>query len=195
MSKYLTNPSPEHQKAIEHLIDYLTSTRSYALRFGPAVTDIALQAYGDASFGNNEDRTSTSGYGVQLFGNTIDWRTHKQDRVTSSTTEAELYAMEYAARELMWWKRLLGQISITLGDISMLTGDNLQTVKLLTADTPQLTTRLRHVDITHHWLRQGFKQQDFDINWVSTNHMLADGLHKSLTSSEARRLDQKGWYH
>ena len=36
--------------------------------------------------------------------------------------------------------------------------DNLQTIRLLTKETSQLNTKLRHIDIHNHWLRQEIQE-------------------------------------
>jgi hypothetical protein len=56
-----------------------------------------------------------------------------------------------------------------------------QTVGLLTKIDPELKTRLRHVDIHHHWLRQEVSAGNVNITWKPTNEMPADGLTKALS--------------
>lgn len=58
--------------------------------------------------------------------------------------------------------------------------DNKQTVDLLVKEDPQLRTKLRHVDIHHHWLRQEVQNGRVLVEWVPTNKMVADGLTKLL---------------
>lgn len=43
-----------------------------------------------------------------------------------------------------------------------------------------IQTRLRHVDIHNHWLRQATRNGDIKIRWVATADMIADGLTKPL---------------
>ena len=47
----------------------------------------------------------------------------------------------------------------------------------------KLQTKLRHVDIYSHWLRQKVQRQSIHIRWVPTKEMIADGLTKALTSA------------
>jgi hypothetical protein len=55
----------------------------------------------DAAFTDNvATRYSTEGYYFQLFGGPIDWRSAKQKIVTTSTIEAELYALSHTAQQL-----------------------------------------------------------------------------------------------
>ena len=45
----------------------------------------------------------------------------------------------------------------------------------------KLQTKLRHVDIHSHWLRQEVQRQTIHTRWVPTKRMIADGLTKALT--------------
>jgi len=47
-------------------------------------------------------------------------------------------------------------------------------------DSPKLVTKLKHIDIHQYWLRQEVANGNINIEWVSTNDMVADGLTKGL---------------
>ena len=118
---------------------------------------------------------------VKLFSRAINWKSTKQKTVTTSGTAAELLALTYAAKEIYWWRRLFSRVFFQLDHPVSVDCDNQQTIRLLTKDSPQLTTRLRHIDIHQHWLRQEVQQSRLQINWVPTTDMPADGLTKGLT--------------
>ena len=72
-----------------------------------------------------------------------------------SSTEAELLALSHASKEVIWWKRFFNgikQLDINK-DIAVLC-DNRQTIHPLTAETSQVNTKLKQIDIHGHWLRQ-----------------------------------------
>ena len=50
----------------------------------------------------------------------------------------------------------------------------------MTKNLLKLTTKLRHVDIHKHWLRQEVQEKRLRINWVPTAEMPADSLTKTL---------------
>jgi len=116
----------------------------------------------------------------KLFGGPIDWHSTKQKTVTTSSTEAELLALSHAAKETIWWNRLFKEIELDPGHQPSIDCDNKQTIRLLTTDNPQLTTKLRHVDIHNHWLRQEVQRGNIHINWIPSAQMPADGLTKAL---------------
>jgi len=41
-------------------------------------------------------------------------------------------------------------------------------------------TKLKHVDILHHWLCEQVQAKKITVSWVPTNQMVADGLTKAL---------------
>ena len=47
-------------------------------------------------------------------------------------------------------------------------------------ETPKLVTKLKHIDIHQHWLRQETEKGTLKVEWISTNDMPADGFTKAL---------------
>ena len=82
--------------------------------------------------------------------------------MTCLTTEAELLSLSIAAVEIIWWQRFFKAIGLNLERDFTLLCDNIQTIRLLRQDTPKLDTKLRHIDVHQHWLRQ--EVQDKKIN-------------------------------
>ena len=54
--------------------------------------------------------------------------------------------------------------------------DNRQTISLIIKEEPPFSTRLRHVDIHRHWLRQEAQEKRAQFAWVPITSMAADGL-------------------
>ena len=64
--------------------------------------------------------------------------------------------------------------------------DNTQTIQLLVDESTKLQTKLRHVDIHSHWLRQEVLRGSIAVRWVPTKRIMADGLTKALTHANHR---------
>jgi hypothetical protein len=185
LAQYSVNPSHEHTKLANRAVTYLGKTRFLALQYGPTTpatgpSSIELEVTSDAAFADNADRKSTGGYLIKLFGGPIDWKSGKQPTVSTSTTEAELNALELVAREVQYWQRIFRDISLVLGHQISIGCDNMQTVRLVTSTAPRLVTRLRHVDIKQHWLRQEIQAGRLRVHYVPTAQMPADGFTKAL---------------
>ncbi|KID93530.1 reverse transcriptase, partial [Metarhizium majus ARSEF 297] len=186
LARHNLNPSDAHHRAADRVVQYLYSTRSFALRLGtnnqhrnrPVETFIGSS---DASFADNtEDRKSSQGYVLRLYGGPIAWKASKQTTVTTSSTEAELVAASEAAKEMIAAGRLLNSLRIKLDEPLHLEIDNKQTIRLLVEGSAKLTTQLRHVDIYQHWLRQQVQSSRIKVQWVESKDMVADGMTKAL---------------
>lgn len=54
-------------------------------------------------------------------------------------------------------------------------------MRLIENKQPRLQTKLRHVDIHHHWLRQEHQKGKLNLEWVDSKSQQADGFTKPLT--------------
>ncbi|KAI9035026.1 reverse transcriptase, partial [Aspergillus affinis] len=63
-----------------------------------------------------------------------------------------------------------------------------QTVRILQSEDSSLPTRLRHIDIHQHWLRQEVQNGQIAVEWVATANMPADGLTKILPIQKHRNF-------
>jgi hypothetical protein len=151
-------PGPQHHQAAIRVIEYLLDTVTHALKLGGEDT---MAMWSDASFVDNSiDRRSSQAYVMKLFGGTTGWQANKQDTVTTSTTEADLLALAQATQEALFARRLVSEIGVTLDDDAVqLWCDNTQTIGLVTKEIATLQTKLRHVDMHNHWLREVAKGQ------------------------------------
>jgi len=110
----------------------------------------------------------------------IDWKSHLQHTVGTSTTEVELTAVADCCVDFIWWLRLFRQLELDLDSEPYIKCDNLQPVGLLTKANAKLETKLRYVDIKQHWVRQEVEARNVSVRWVQTTQMPADGLTKAL---------------
>jgi hypothetical protein len=77
-------------------------------------------------------------------------------------------------------QRFFKDIKLDLGQIWTIFCDNQQTIRLITGENERITSKLRHVDIQNMWLRQENSKGVFQVTYLATNNMPADGLTKSL---------------
>jgi hypothetical protein len=184
LARFNQNPSGEHQQAADRVIQFLYHTRSRAICYGGDMERDGARAFvcaSDASFADNtEDRKSSQGYMMTLFGGPIAWRANKQDTVTTSSTEAELLALSQTAKEAIFLSRLFKAMTLRLNEPLIIDCDNTQTLRLIQEDSAKLITKLRHVDIHQHWLRQEYAMRRVLFRWKATKEMIADGLTKAL---------------
>jgi hypothetical protein len=194
LSQFTMNPSSDHLRYANRVLSYLQTTKYYAIEFSGSVDkttevetggDEVLQLSSDASFADDpETRKSTQGYLMKLFSGAIMWQSSKQKTVTTSTTEAELLSLSHTARETIALYRLFEQIQFDPEQLPRILCDNLQTVGLIQKERPQLTSKLKHIDIHNFWLRQIRRDGKITVQWVPTTDMPADGFTKPLSAQK-----------
>ena len=94
----------------------------------------------------------------------------------------------------MFIRMLLTKLQVYIADQTItIQCDNTQTIRLISEEISQLTTKLRHVDIYNYWLRQEAQSKLIKVIYVESSKMLADGLTKPLPANQwARFLQQMG---
>ena len=71
-----------------------------------------------------------------------------------SSTKAELLTLLQTVKKAIFTSQLLKVLTLRLDELLIIKCDNKQTLRLVTEDSMKLSTKLRHVDIHNHWLRQ-----------------------------------------
>lgn len=145
---------------------------------------------------------------MRLFGGIVDWKANEQATVTAST-EAELLSLSQAAKEGIFPSRLLTELSVKFEEPVVQTiwcvntqtiwcvntqtiwCDNTQTIRLVNDEIAKLQTKLRHVDIHNHWLRQEVQEGRIKVSYMPADLQIADGLTKSLTAEKHHRFLQQ----
>ena len=126
---------------------------------------------------------------MKLFGGVISWRASKQETVTILTTEAELLALSQAAKEALFISRLIKELKVKLDNNHIkIECDNKQTIHLVTEEIAVIQTKLRHVDIHNHWLRQEVQNRMISVEYTESARMMADGLTKVLQNNNFSRF-------
>ena len=182
LSRFLRNPSEQHFTIARHCLDYLVSTKSLSLHYDASYSGPELQVFSDAAFADDpDDRKSSDGYLVLLFGCPVLWQARKQATVSTSSTEAEFIALTRTTKEAIALYRLLGDLTLRLDlDQIPILCDNRQAIRLVQPNAGRWATNIKHVDIYHHWLRQVVADGQVSVSWTPTAHMAADGFTKPL---------------
>lgn len=121
---------------------------------------------------------------MKLFGRLVAWRANKQDTVTTSSTKAELLAISQTAIEAIYLSRLMQALKLIIPEALTVECNNEQTIWLLVNESMKLQTKLWHIDIHSHWLRQEVQCKSIHIRWVPTKEIVVDGLTKLLSSTK-----------
>ena len=191
LSRFLVNPSPQHLKAANRVIQYLAGTTKLCLvydgKLEPKLSK--LHCYCDSDWGGCRDtRVSTSGNLFFLACGIVSASTKRQSNISLSSTEAEYYALGACVKELLWIQQLLREMQYRGNDVvkTRLYSDSQSSLAL--AANPELHQRTKHIDIKHHFLRKHIANGSVDVKYIPTKEMTADGLTKPLPAANLKRF-------
>ncbi|GKD99768.1 zinc finger, CCHC-type containing protein [Tanacetum coccineum] len=101
LSRYTSNPSDAHWKAMTRVLHYLRCSRDYGLYYNryPAV----IEGYSDANWiFDIKDSRLTSGYVFTLGGAAISWKSSKKTVIAKSMMKSEFIALDKCGEEAEW---------------------------------------------------------------------------------------------
>ena len=133
-------------------------------------------------------RQSTSSVLVFLGSAPITWLSLKQKVVALSTCEAEYVAAATAACQVVWLRRLLGELTGVEAHPPALMVDNQPTIALV--KNPVLHDRSKHIDMKFHFVKDCVDGGQIVIEFVKTGRQLADVLTKPLGCLQLMELKE-----
>jgi transposase InsO family protein len=178
LSQFASNPSPQHLRLAKYVLSYLNTTKDLQLRYAGGTSGDGLVGYADSSWGDQEDKHSTSGYVFLLANAPISWCMRKQKTVAQSTTEAEYMSICDASNQAQWYRTFLKELGYEVTSPISLHCDNKGAVDL--ALNPVTGRRSKHISIKYHAIREYVETGVVNLVRTPTGEMLADGLTKSL---------------
>ncbi|KAL4196351.1 hypothetical protein AMTRI_Chr04g182780 [Amborella trichopoda] len=183
VSRFQSNPGEEHWKAVKRILKYLMGTMNYALIY-KGETEIAIEGYSDTSYlADPDDVKSTSGYVFLLGGGVVSLKSKKQAIVALSTMESEYVACYLAANEVVWNKKFLNQLNFhsVRCEVVRIFYDN--TTPICTSKEPRFHKNFKHIKPYFYHLRNEVRLKEIEINYISTDLMIADPLIKRVVTN------------
>jgi hypothetical protein len=194
-ARYMANPSTDHKREILRIFRYLKQFPHLGIIYHrPSATqgnasDLGLVGYADSGFDNQESNRSTTGYVFKMAGGAISWASKCQALIAQSSTEAEYYALNAAAREASWLRDFLEELGEQFIAPIKIYEDNRGARSMATSDG--IThSRTKHIRRTEHYIRKEIRDKRIVVEWIPTEQMAADGLTKPLEGAKYRNFIQ-----
>ncbi|GAX78236.1 hypothetical protein CEUSTIGMA_g5678.t1 [Chlamydomonas eustigma] len=176
LARFFQAPTILHMDALTSVMRYVESTQYFGLEFG-GVKDPCLVGYADSGYSSDPDtRRSTTGYVFLYNGGAVSWGSRLQQTVAMSTMEAEYMAAAAAAKEGLWFRKLMEELQMQQGTVHIW-GDNQSALCVL--KDPISSARSKHIDTMHHFVRERIEMGHLSYQYISTADMVVDILTKS----------------
>ena len=107
----------------------------------------------------------------------MSWESRKQTSVALSTTEAEYVALSEAAKEALYFGRLLEELSESPFPLTLYC-DNRGAIDL--TNNPVFHRRSKHISIRYHFVRDTVSKDLIKVEHLPGSQMIADYLTKAL---------------
>jgi hypothetical protein len=188
LSRFLMNPSAAHMHQAKHCVSYLLGTHDASITYSSRKDLNVLVGYSDADWASSSDRKSTSGFIYFLAGGAVSWGAKQQKCVAHSSAESEYVALTAAGKECLWLRRIVFEISDSASaSVPTVIYEDNQACALWCVN-PIQHSRQKHIDISHHAIREWVANGEIVVKYVSTRDQLADLLTKSLPRDAHRRM-------
>jgi hypothetical protein len=175
LSRFQSKPTKNLWRAGLRIVKYLGETRNFGITF--TRNSGQIQTYTDASWGNNYDGRSISGY-IVIGSGPIAFRSKTQSTVALSSAEAEMIALSLGAAEVEFVRKLereLNRSELTTWNVFC---DNKAAVDI--SRSPRCYTKLKHVALRHFYIQHLVERQELHVRRVKSAEQVADGLTKNL---------------
>ncbi|GJW43256.1 putative reverse transcriptase domain-containing protein [Tanacetum coccineum] len=179
LSRYMSNPSQDHWKAIGRIFGYLKRTRQLALYYDRFPT--VLEGYSDASWiTGSSDSKSTTGCIFTCGGGAVCWGSKKQTYITHFTMKAEFLALTAAGKEAEWLRNMLLDIELWPKPMSaiFLHCDSQST--LSRAYNKVYNGKSRHISLRHAYIKELISNGIITIEYIRSYKNLAGPFTKGL---------------
>ena len=162
VSRFQSNPGPEHWIAVKHVLKYLRRTRNLMLTYSG--TDLTMTGYTDSDFQADKDsRKSTSGSVFILNGGAVVWRSIKQSCIADSTMETEYVAACEASKEAVWLRKFLKYLEVVpnVDEPMTLYCDNSEAVA--NSKEPRSHKHSKHIERKYHLIGEIAQRGDVEV--------------------------------
>jgi hypothetical protein len=180
LSRFMSCLTVEHWRLAKSVLSYLPRTAESGIVFGGS--KLKLRGYCDANYaGDINTRRSTSGYVFMIEEGAVSWASKLQPTVAFSTVEAEYMSAAFATKEALWLKKLCGDLDIEC-DGAQVFCDNQGAIRLV--KHPIASQRSKHIDVSHHFVRERVMRREVSFEYCSTDVMATDFLTKAVAPNK-----------
>jgi hypothetical protein len=177
VQSFTSAPRLHHWRALKRIVRYLIGTVDYGLVY--TADDKPIRLWCDADFAaDTENRRSMAGF-VSVYANAaISWKAVKIKSVSRSTGEAELKALDLAARDGLWLRKMASALTMPNCETLTIFEDNSTAFSI--ANGSGWSPNTKHVDVQYYAVREDVDEKRIKVDAVASADNIADIFTKPL---------------
>jgi hypothetical protein len=181
LSKCLSSPNPAAYKEMLRVIKYIYDTPDIGLRVVPKISDEwEVKVYSDSDWaGDKDSRKSVSGYMIFVSDVLVCWRSKSQAAISLSSSEAEMYALTEAVKEVPFIVQVLLFMNVKIKLPVQVMVDNMGAIYMSENSMP--SARTRHADLRQKFTSDLQEKGLIKIDFVKSEDNTADIMTKNVT--------------
>ena len=183
LAKVANNPGTKAINGCVWALQYLHATQDFGQVLDASMMkaeDLQLSGYADSSFAMDLDNRRSLGAWIMCLGkNVIAHKCKLSSIVAQSSTEAEIYAACDLVKGLLWAKQLLQEVDETLVQGSAIVREDNESC-IAWAGNDKVSHLTKHIGYRWHMLKDTVQRGEIDIQYCSTDRMVADVMTKGL---------------
>jgi hypothetical protein len=181
LSKCLSGPNEAAYKEMMRVIKYVIDTPDVGLRLHPVKSDEwFIKVYSDSDWaGDKDSRKSVSGYMIFLCGALVCWRSKSQTAISLSSSEAEMYALTEAVKEIPFIVQVLLFMNVKIKLPVDVKVDNMGAIYMSENSAP--SARTRHADLRQKFTSDLQEKGLIKIDFVRSEDNTSDILTKNVS--------------
>lgn len=180
-ARFLKRPTAKHFALVKNrVLGYLRGTKYWGVVFQASQDNFCLSSQCDADLaGDRRTSRSTSGYFSKLgtFG-AVSFHSMLERKISTSTQQAETYALAWGLRDVIWLRTLLIEIGVPVSNATRVDTDNQGTFLQSKKQVNHATAK--HFRISQAFIRQCDDDGICDVCKVDTTKNHSDIFTKAL---------------
>jgi hypothetical protein len=181
LSKCLSGPNEAAFKEMLRVTKFVLDSADIGLKLQPVMCDEwFIKVYSDSDWaGDKDSRKSVTGYLIFLNGALVAWKSKSQHCISLSSSEAEMYALTEAIKEVPFLVQLLLFIDVKLKLPVQVKVDNMGAIYMSENSTP--SSRTRHADIRQKFTADLQDKGLIKVDFVRSEDNTSDILTKNVS--------------
>ena len=180
LSRYLSKPVKSTCNAAVRVVKFVLNTKHWRLSLGGCKKPY-IRAYCDSDWAQCVDtRRSTSSMQIYFGNGCIMWSSHRQNRVTNSSAEAEFLVLTPCAQDIIWLRGLLRELGRSFRYATTIFCDNEAARAIV--ENPVHHKRTKMISVKEKFISETTEAGITNVTWIPSASNRADLGSKPLNS-------------